>query len=136
MSFSQESQRYVNYSKKGGITFIKPSVLKDVEIPEYPEYIDITNLRFKPFKFLNSWYGAEQTYNELLNFKYKPEIAREVLPNACKTELMITTDEDYLVNHFLPLRTASTAHPDMQVLANMIKECFENQIRSKNDELK
>lgn len=133
MSFSQESQRYVNYNKKGGITFIKPSILKDVEIPEYPEYMDITNLHFKPFVFLHSWYQAEQTYNELLKFKYKPEIAREVLPNACKTELMITTNEDYLVNHFLPLRTASTAHPDMQVLANMIKECFENQIKSKNE---
>ena len=124
-SFSQESQRYVNYNKKGGITFIKPSILKDIDIPEYPEYTDITNLHLKPFKFLHSWYKAEQTYNELLKFKYKPEIAREVLPNACKTELMVTMYEDYFLNHFLPLRTASTAHPDMQVLANKMKECYE-----------
>lgn len=123
-SVSMESQRYVNYNKRGGITFIKPSKLKDVEIPEYPTYIDISNLRFKSYKVIHSWYKSEQTYNELIKLKFKPEEARGVLPNDCKTELMYTMDEDYLINHFLPLRTASTAHPDMQVVANMMKDCY------------
>lgn len=123
-SVSMESQRYVNYNKRGGITFIKPSKLKDVEIPEYPTYIDISNLRFKSYKVIHSWYKSEQTYNELIKLKFKPEEARGVLPNDCKTELMYTMDEEYLINHFLPLRTASTAHPDMQVVANMMKDCY------------
>ena len=79
MSFLQESQRYINYSKEkhgGEITFIEPSWLKGMSY-------DIEE------KFIESLSQAEDNYMWLLHW-LQPQQARDVLPNATKTELIMT----------------------------------------------
>lgn len=116
-SFAMESQRYCNYSKdKFGneVTFIIPSWVKD------PNNLGGTI-------FINSCKSAEAAYLTLLKSGASPQQARAVLPNATKTELIITGFyADW--EHFFDLRmrgTTGAPHPDMKELAvkiyNVIK---------------
>lgn len=57
----------------------------------------------------------------LIDSGCKPQEAREVLPNATKTEVVMTGFEDDW-NGFFKLRCDKAAHPDMQKLANELKE--------------
>lgn len=109
-SFAQESTRYCNYSKdKFGneLTFIRPSTLEDKETYSY-----------------NRFYGTlelfENEYLILLEKGWKPQEARAILPNALKTEIVMTGFESDWEN-FFKLRCDKAAHPDMQVLANKLK---------------
>lgn len=109
-SFAQESTRYCNYSKdKFGneLTFIKPSTLEDKETYSY-----------------NRFYGAlelfENEYLILLEEGWKPQEARAILPNALKTEIVMTGFESDWEG-FFKLRCDKAAHPDIQVLANKLK---------------
>lgn len=52
-----------------------------------PDKIDITNPIVQTF--LNSLLDDESYYFDLLNYGWKPQQARQVLPNALKTELMM-----------------------------------------------
>jgi len=82
-SFAQESMRYCNYSKdKFGneITFIEP-----------PKYWFIEqNETFCYDAFCDSLIYAEQQYLKLIEFGWQPQQARAVLPNALKTEVVMT----------------------------------------------
>ena len=142
-SFSQESTRYCNYSKdKFGneIAFIKPCWLdiRDTDegrevtrnwnfdildgcsiIAEEGEFDDARDV------FLTSLNVAEHCYLELLQKGWKPQQARAVLPNALKTELIMTGfSSDW--EHFFDLRDDSRAHPDAQKLAKPLHEEFIN----------
>lgn len=142
-SFSQESTRYCNYSKdKFGneITFIKPCWLdiRDTDegrevtrnwnfdildgcsiIAEEGEFDDARDA------FLTSLNVSEHCYLELLRKGWKPQQARAVLPNALKTELIMTGfASDW--EHFFELRDDSRAHPDAQKLAKPLHEEFIN----------
>jgi len=48
-----------------------------------------------------------------------PQEARSVLPNSLKTEVVMTADLREW-RHFLKLRCAQAAHPDMRVLARQL----------------
>lgn len=114
-SFAQESTRYCNYSKdKFGreITFIFPHWL----------------LNRDHDKFVKALMDAEKYYFTLLDQGWTPQEARQVLPNALKTEICITGFESDW-KHFLDLRyfeTTGKAHPDMKLLATKIVEQFKN----------
>jgi thymidylate synthase (FAD) len=138
-SFAQESQRYCNYSKdKFGneCTFIIPSWLND--FPEciirdsiggcmypsdyYRENLDGSfrgNVIFMTHtKYLiDSLFRAEKSYNNLINSGWKPQQARAVLPNATKTELVMTGFESDWEG-FFKLRCSGAAHPDAKKLAD------------------
>lgn len=142
-SFAQESQRYCNYSKdkfNNECTFIIPSWLND--FPEciirdsiggcmypsdyYRENLDGSfrgNVIFMTHtKYLiDSLFRAEKSYNNLINSGWKPQQARAILPNATKTELVMTGFESDW-EHFLSLRTSKNAHPDAQRLSLKLKE--------------
>ena len=140
-SFAQESQRYCNYSKdKFGneLTFIKPCWLdmRDTDegrevtrnwnfdildgcsiIAEEGEFDDARDV------FLTSLNVAEHCYLELLQKGWKPQQARAVLPNALKTELVMTGFvSDW--KHFFELRCAPNAHPQALELAIPLREEF------------
>lgn len=104
LSFSQESQRYCNYSKeKFGkeITFIEPiNITPDTDV--YPEWYTLMS-------------HAESAYFELLEHGLLPQEARSVLPNATKTEV-VATGNFREWRHVLELRTADDAHPEMRRL--------------------
>lgn len=100
---------YCNYSKdKFGneLTFIKPSWMRDGVIGENPWYE----------LFIASLCESEQFYLTLLEQGQQPQQAREVLPNALKTELVMTGFASDWV-HFFELRCAKNAHPDARKLA-------------------
>ena len=109
-SFSQESTRYCNYSKEkfgGDLLFIKP-------------YWFGNNIQAEN-AYINFLKESEKTYLELLQSGLKPEAARGVLPLDLKTDLIVTgTKEQW--NTFIELRSAKSAHPDIQIIANQIKE--------------
>ena len=62
---------------------------------------------------------AEISYKTLLNEGLKPQQARAVLPNALKTEIVVTADKKEW-QHIKNLRTAKASQPDMQRLMNMV----------------
>ena len=111
-SYSQESTRYCNYAKdKFGseLTFIKPC------------YFEEDDDRYTLWK--NAMADAERSYFALIEAGAKPEEARGVLPNAVKTELMMTMNMREW-RHFFRLRTAGRAHPQMRELACMMLDGF------------
>lgn len=100
-SFLQESQRYCRYSdnKFGGeVTFIKPMF--------YEEGTKEYDLWQKAIE------ETEKIYLELLETS-TPQAARTVLPNSCKTELIVYAN---LVEwkHIFKLRTTKAAEPSMR----------------------
>jgi thymidylate synthase (FAD) len=117
-SYSQESTRFCNYGagKFGGeVTFID---IKDHLSNVSPICDDRT-----PYGvWLNAMAEAEANYFRLLNMGATPQIARSVLPNSLKTELVVT----YNIRswrHFFGLRTAKDAHPQMrEITLPMLKE--------------
>ena len=103
-SFSQESTRYCNYSGdrfRNNITFIKPCFLEE------------GTGGYKLWK--QAMFIAEKEYFELLNLGCTPQEARSVLPNSTKTEIVMTANLREW-RHFLKLRTAKAAHPQMREL--------------------
>ena len=116
-SYSQESQRYVNYSKEkfnNEIVFIHPRKL-----------IKGTNL-YQMWE--SSISEAESSYFDLLEMGANPEDAREVLPNSTKTEIVITMNMRSW-RHFLKIRTAKDADPKIRELAYMILGEFKQKIQ-------
>ena len=113
-SFAQESTRYCNYSKdKFGneLTFIRPCFWEE-NTHEY-------------FSWCESMGNAEKGYFELLKLEATPEQARSVLPNSIKTEVVMTANLREW-RHFLKLRTAQAAHPQMRELTiPLLKELKE-----------
>ena len=140
-SFAQESTRYCNYSKdKFGneLTFIIPSFCKD--IPNNTKFEDSVQVNMFVWAttqdndlklmvdkftqvFLYQLIDTEIACIGLLNNGYKPQEVRAMLPNALKTELVMTGFESDW-DHFFELRCAKAAHPDMQKLANELKGKF------------
>ena len=115
MSYAQESTRYCNYSKdKFGqeLTFIEPAW-------EFPPS-NIVNTRERFEAMLGE---AEANYMELITLGFKPQEARAVLPNALKTEIVVTG----FINdwkHFFELRCSNAAHPDIRKLALDLQNQF------------
>lgn len=123
-SYCVESTRYCNYSgsKFGNqITFIIPSWC---ELKE-GEYDDVSGIKISDGMFTNSLLNAEVCYFELLNGGWKPQQARQVLPNALKTEIMMCGFESDW-EHFFELRMGEGAHPTARELAFMIRDEFIN----------
>ena len=124
-SFAQESTRYCNYSKdKFGneLAFIIPSwgynksaIYNGVD-------------EFDGDYFEHFLRDSELSYFKLLELGWKPQQARQVLPNALKTELVMTgfvSDWQYLFR----LRTSFLAetgkpHPDMSNLCDPLYKEF------------
>ena len=71
--------------------------------------------------FESSLKKAESYYFKLIEKGWKPQQARQVLPNATKTELVMTGFESDW-EHFLSLRTSKNAHPDAKKLADELRE--------------
>ena len=132
-SFAQESTRYCDYSKDkfgNDITYIIPSWL---DLPEgkysnwdndwcdvselkllYPE---VDNLSDPANCFLQSIKNAEYYYFMLINRGWKPQQARQVLPFAvCSPLVMTGFESDW--EHFFELRCSGAAHPDAKKLAD------------------
>ena len=136
-SYSQQSSRYCNFSKDrfgNELTFIIPSWIdENVIIKEfgslnglsYHKYID----KFQSSEcanesnFIQSAAFAEANYLTLLKNGLKPEQARDVLPLALKTELVMTGFA-HNWTAFFKLRCDNHAHPDVRQLAIKLRDDF------------
>lgn len=126
MSFAQESTRYCNYSKdKFGneLTFIQPCWLDDERLKLYGPYHTVIRDKSPESIFIANLNNAERDYLDLLKAGWKPQQVREVLPNACKTELVMTGFIDDWKNFFF-LRCPVNAHPQARELAIPLSEEF------------
>ena len=156
-SFAQESTRFCNYSKdKFGneLTFIIPSWCtleegkyswhgfnylsddywcgwrKDSEPKDIEQISELGKTIIERMAnyhwLLSNLKESEKDYKNLL-LKYTPQQARQVLPNALKTEInMCGFVSDW--KHFFSLRSshagATGMHPDMDYIANKIYDEF------------
>lgn len=125
-SFANESTRYCNYSKgKFGseLTFITPiwytggNGINDKECSMDSE-------------FELNCEEAEKSYLRMISWGAAPQEARQVLPLATKTELVMTGFEDDWECFFdLRLRgTTGKPHPDMQHLAQLAWNEFKDKL--------
>lgn len=136
MSFAQESTRYCNYSKdKFGneLTFIEPCWLEDYNYKDNTyNQLFIDSLRFAEAHYLDllkKWDDKipDKRYKTgFRNNPWAPQQARAVLPNALKTELVVTGFvSDW--NHFFDLRARGTTgapHPQAKELAEPLMKEF------------
>lgn len=135
-SFAQESTRYCNYSKdKFGkeLTFIIPSWAKNRDEISYTHHFDVEE-REKLQEDFGASYGGfihqlsliEDEYLYQLEQGRTPQEARQVLPNALKTEVCMTGfASDW--RFFFDLRyygETGKPHPDMELLASKARSEF------------
>jgi len=110
-SFLQESQRYCRYSdaKFGAeVTFIRPLFFKE-NSPEYALW-------------QQAMLETEKLYLKLLE-SATPQAARTVLPNSCKTEIIVYANlEEW--RHIFKLRTSKAAEPSMRELMIPLQQDF------------
>ena len=108
-SYAQESTRYVGYDKdKYGseITVIKPLIEENTK--EYEEW-----------KYAIEW--CETVYMNLRNRNIQPQIARGVLPQDLKAEIVVTATEQEW-QHIMDLRfhgTTGAPHPQIKTLMGL-----------------
>jgi thymidylate synthase (FAD) len=106
-SYSQESTRFCNYSTErlgnGDLAFVEPPGLNGAT--------------------RSLWWSicsdAESAYNQMIQHGATPEIARSVLPNALKTEIVMTANLREWREIFRQ-RCAKAAHPQMREVAMMV----------------
>ena len=136
MSFAQESTRYCNYGKdKFGneVTFIKPTwynIVSDEQKEAFDDFLSISEEAY--MALLDKWENRIPDKRYKTKFKgnpLTPQQARQVLPNALKTEIVVTGFESDW-EHFFSLRSpkygAQGVHPDMAKLADELYEKLNN----------
>lgn len=101
-SFSQESTRYINYTKEN-----KGGECSFINIEKHFRNIKSVAI------WLNHMKASEQAYKDLIDLGEQPQIARSVLPTSLKTEIVITANirEWRLIFN---QRTFIAAHPQMR----------------------
>lgn len=139
-AFAQESTRWCNYSdgKFGGeITVIKPIEFEGLDedkkqeacnllsVAMYDSSTDANEANYclmemgRDYIAYAHWESAcmeaENAYMQLLRLNFTPQMARSVLPNSLKTEVVVTANIREW-RHILRLRTAKDAHPQMRAL--------------------
>lgn len=100
-SYSQQSQRYVDESKKGFVYIVPPEIKANKKIKR----------RFEKMMEL-----IEKEYKEMVQAGIKPEDARFILPNAAETKMVITMNARALLN-FFKLRCCRRAQWEIRQMA-------------------
>lgn len=99
-AYSQESTRYCNYTKdkfQGHLRFIKPPFAVGMAEKFWEAAME----------------DAERYYQKIIECGEPPQIARSVLPNSLKTEIVMTCNfREWL--HVFDLRTDPGAHPQIR----------------------
>jgi thymidylate synthase (FAD) len=109
-AFSQESQRYCSYDKDkfgGDIKVIKPLDLSPLQDEIWSGSIEY----------------SKKAYFGMLDRGAKPQIARDVLPNACATVVEVSANPREW-RHVLLMRTSKAAHPEFLRASLPLLESF------------
>jgi len=129
-SYAQESTRYCNY--KNAVEFIIPPWVDDAVqmmrgavtlceegLRRDQDHLMASHLSRGTREWLRACSYSETHYKYLLHTGWTPQQARSVLINSLKTEIVISGNLRQWM-HFFDLRCATTAHPQMREVANMI----------------
>jgi thymidylate synthase (FAD) len=116
-AFSQESTRYVDYQKE--MEFIKPVWWKNKDSGQPSN--EAETLWMESIEF------CETNYKKLREKGWRPEQAREILPNSLKTEIVVTANFREW-RHIFKLRTSKAAHPQIRELMTSCLEMFKKEI--------
>ncbi len=115
-SYLQESQRYCRYGEErfgGEVQFVRPCFFEEGS-REYELWEEAMK-------------RTEALYLELLKTS-SPQAARTVLPNSCKTEIMVhATLEEW--QHIFRLRASKAADPSMREIMLMMLPEFEKRFQ-------
>lgn len=96
-AYTQESTRFVNYTKKIGLNFIVPDNMSTNDV----------------FNLTNTLDACERGYNKAVESGVTPQIARAMLPNALASKLLVTYNLRSW-RHFFIMRTTKETHPQMR----------------------
>lgn len=113
LNFTQESTRWINYSKRGDFYFIDCIAdWSDYELPagSIEEYAR----------------GTVEAYESAIEWNVPPQIARDLLPHMLKTELIVSGTPPHLI-HFVHMRDSEHAHPRIRLIAQDIRKTLEEE---------
>lgn len=113
-AFSMESQRYVNYNKKGTIQLIKPQFFGDPSLPFSPTTL-----------FKGRCQTMVDSYENLIKEGLPPEEARGLLPNCTATTIAVTTNLREW-RHIFRMRLDSSAQPQIRSLFRTLRKGMED----------
>ena len=106
-SYSQQSQRYVNMD---GFEWVTPRTITNADDWTFEKYNAVMR-------------EIENLYCVLIRGGIPEEDARYILPNACKTNIVVTMNAREL-RHFFALRCCTRAQAEIRELANkMLESC-------------
>lgn len=112
-SFCQQSQRYCKIDMENEDWYVTPPVARNIEDGGY---VNET--------FYQIVTAAGQVYQQLLDCGLKPEDARYVLPECCKTEIVMTMNARELY-HTFGMRLSNSAQWEIRNLFQEIKSKLE-----------
>ena len=125
-SYAQESTRYCNYSQdKFGnqITYIDPVPGFTIENKAY----SVEQLEAIMAEWIAACEDAERHYLRLIELGCSPQMARGVLNNATKTEIVVTMNIREW-RYFISLRHSAAAHPQMREVADEVLRIFHEEL--------
>lgn len=102
-SFCQQSQRYCKIDVSGDEWFVTPPRLQ------------------RTSGFSDAMRSAARSYQDALDNGIKPEDARYILPEACKTKIVCTMNCRELF-HFLDMRQSKAAQWEIRELAELLEQ--------------
>lgn len=110
---SQESQRYVNYDRKGIICFVRPQFFNDEKVD--PKTIE---------EFKDTCQNLAEKYEELIQGGLPPEEARGLLPNCTATVIGVTANLREW-RHIFRMRLDGAAQPQIRALLLALRQRME-----------
>ena len=117
-SFSVESTRYCNYAKdkfNKECTFVIPIEFVEYAVKPAFSYVPVEPTQELYWKWHHAMGEAEKSYMKMIELGATPQLARSVLPNSLKTEIVCTANMREW-RHIFKLRTSQQAHPQIREL--------------------
>lgn len=125
-SYAQESTRYCNYgSDKFGNEVTYVNILPGLEIEG--RITDSAALEAILQEWRVACEDAERHYLRMLQLGCSPQMARSVLNNSTKTEIVVKMNLREW-RHFLSLRNSPAAHPQMREIAGQVMSIFKDRL--------
>lgn len=111
-AFMQESTHYIDYYKRGSITVVRQAGWESFDAEDAWE---------------DSMLSAARHYAQVSSAGAAHEIAATVLPQALKTELVMTTNL-LQWRHIMKVRSTPKCHPQTRALTRLIIMWFKNEL--------
>ena len=119
VSYAQESTRYVNYGGQD-MAFVQP-----IWAPNLDQIANgVSNEDESAYaNFYASCFSSAKQYKKLIDLHWPPQYAREVLPNALKTEIVVSANLPEW-KHIFKMRCSKAAHPQIRELMMPVRDAF------------